>query len=148
MQRSVSAVLRLRDGFLGTPIENGGALFRIDGMPSQPQAKPGRVPGLDRPRGRTAHPVGQHARFPDRGNSPWISGPVRCGKGSADLKPGLGYPFGKDAVTVRLTVTRGGQPLADQPVWLAVADPAPLKLAQDKAEKGAQDAAPVLQGER
>ena len=59
-------------------------------------------------------------------------------EGSADLKPGLGYPFGKDAATVRLTVTRGGRPLADQPVWLAAAEPAPLKLAQDKAEQGAQ----------
>ena len=59
-------------------------------------------------------------------------------EGSADLKPGLGYPFGKDAATVRLTVTRGGKPLADQPVWLAAAESAPLKLAQDKAEQGAQ----------
>ena len=33
LQRRVSAVLRLRDGFLGTPIENGGAVFRIDGTP-------------------------------------------------------------------------------------------------------------------
>ena len=39
---------------------------------------------------------------------------------------------------MRLTVTRGGKPLADQPVWLAAAESAPLKLAQDKAEQGAQ----------
>ena len=41
LRRSVSAVLLLRDGFLGTPIETSGALFRIDGTPSQPQSKPG-----------------------------------------------------------------------------------------------------------
>ena len=62
---------------------------------------------------------------------------MRCGR-AAPTSPWLGYPFGKDAATVRLTVTRGGKPLADQPVWLAAAESAPLKLAQDKAEQGAQ----------
>lgn len=146
VQRSVSAVLRLRDGFLGTPIENSGALFRIDGMPSQPQAKPGGY------RVWTGLAEGRHTLSVSmRGfQTEELIVDIRPGQvweGSADLKPGLGYPFGKDAVTVRLTVTRGGQPLADQPVWLAVADPAPLKLAQDKAEKGAQTLRLFCRGE-
>lgn len=137
VQRRLSAVLRLRDGFLGTPVENSGALFRVDGAPSQPQAKQGgyRV-WTDLPAGR--HTLSVSLRGFQTEELVMEIQPDAVWEGSADLKPGLGYPFGKDAATVRLTVTRGGKPLADQPVWLAAAESAPLKLAQDKAEQGAQ----------
>ena len=77
VQRSVSAVLRLRDGFLGTPKQRCTVPHRRDAQPAAGQA--GRVPGLDRSRGRTAHPVGQHARIPDRGTHRGY--PARSGVG-------------------------------------------------------------------
>lgn len=146
IHRRVSAVLRLRDGFLGTPIESTGALFRIDGTPHQPQAKPGgyRVwTGLET--GRHELSVSMQGfqtevltiEIPADGS--W--------EGSADLKPGPGYPFGRNAVTVQLHLTQDGQPLAGQPVWLAIAEPAPLKIAQDKAAKGAQSMRLFCKGE-
>lgn len=146
LQRRVSAVLRLRDGFLGTPIETGGAVFRIDGTPVQPQSKPGgyRV-WTDLPAGRHTLSISQHG-FQTEEIALEV-GPDKAWEGCADLKPGVGYPFGRDAATVRLTVQRGGQPLANEQVWLAVADNAPLKLAQDQAEAGAQTLRLFCKGE-
>ena len=146
LRRGVSAVLLLRDGFLGTPIETSGALFRIDGTPSQPQSKPGgyRI-WTDLPAGKHTLTVSQRGFQTEE-----IELDIQPGKpweGCAALKPGMGYPFGKGAVTMHLTVLRGERPLANGTVWLAVADEPPLKLAQDKAAKGDQTMRLFCKGE-
>ncbi len=65
------------------------------GWRAQPAAgKAGRLSGLDRSAGWSAYPVGQPARFPARGAG--HGDPARSvWEGSADLKPGLGYPLAR-----------------------------------------------------
>ena len=137
IRRSVSAVLLLRDGFRGTALENSGAMFYIDGIPSQPQSKRGGYQVW------TDLPAGQHTLSVRlRGfQTEEIALDIQPGKtweGSADLKPGMGYPYGKGATTAHLTLQRDGQPLIHETVWLAAAGDAPLKLAQTKAAEGVQ----------
>ncbi len=56
------------------------------------------------------------------------------------LKPGLGYPFPRDTVRVTLCLIRGGKAAAGEQIWLGSPLRRPLKLAQEKAEAGEEEA--------
>lgn len=137
IHRRVSAVLQLRDGFLGRPVEGNGARCQVDGAAYRPQAKPGGyLVWTDLPEGAHQLTVCLPGFQPEeitaeiRENQMW--------EGCASLKPGVGYPYGRGAVSVCLMIEQDGAPLADTEVWIAVAGEAPLKIAQDKAAAGAQ----------
>lgn len=137
IERKVSVVVQLRDGFLGKPLERVQPQCRIDGVPCQPQIKPGGyLVWVDLP-------VGSHrlTLFVPGFQTEEIM--IEClphgiWQGSADLKPGAGYPIGKSAVGTRLHILSDGQPLAAQEVWFSVVDRPLFKLAQTRTEAGAQ----------
>ena len=136
IHRRVSAVLQLRDGFLGRPVEGNGARCQVDGAACRPQAKAagiwcGQTCLRDAPL-TVCLPGFQPEEIAAeiRENRVW--------EGCASLKPGVGYPYGRGAVSICLTIEQDGTPLADTEVWIAGAGEAPLKIAQDKAAAGAQ----------
>lgn len=135
IRRKVSAVVQLRDGFLGRPLEHVQPQCRIDGVSCRPQIKPGGyLVWVDLP-------VGSHQltlSVPGFRTEEMMieSLPHGIWQGSTDLKPGAGYPIGKNAVSVRLHLLSDGQPLAAQEVWLSVVDRPLFKLAQTRAEAG------------
>lgn len=137
IRHRVSAVLQLRDGFLGRPVEGHGVRCRLDGAVCRPQAKPGGyLVWTDLPAGTHRLTVCLPGYQPEE-----IEADIRedgMWQGCASLKPGAGYPFSRDAVHICLTVEQDGAPLADAEVWLAPADEALLKIAQDKAAAKAQ----------
>ena len=136
IRHTVSAVVRLRDSFRGIPADGAGALCRLDGMPSRPQAKAGGyLVWTDLTPGPHVLTITLPGFQPEQVEAELRQGAIW--EGCADLKPGPAYPFGRDATGVTLALTQGGAPLADAAVWLAAAAEAPLKLAQDRAAKGA-----------
>ena len=137
IHRRVSAVLQLRDGFLGRPVEGNGARCQVDGAACRPQAKAGGyLVWTDLSEGMHRLTVCLPGFQPEE-----IAAEIRENRvweGCASLKPGVGYPYGRGAVSICLTIEQDGTPLADTEVWIAGAGEAPLKIAQDKAAAGAQ----------
>lgn len=137
IHRRVSAVLQLRDGFLGRPVEGNGARCQVDGAVCRPQAKTGGyLVWTDLPEGMHRLTVCLPGFQPEEITAEILEN--QLWEGCAFLKPGVGYPYGRGAVSVCLTVEQDGVPLVDTEVWIAAAGEAPLKIAQDKAAAGAQ----------
>ncbi len=133
IRRRVSAVFLLRDGFSGRPLASGAQVrCTLDGTPVCPVWKEGGyLVFTDLEQGEHVltiqRPLYQMEKktFPVQAGEMW--------EDTADLKPGAGYPFPPQAAGMKLTVTNGGEPSL-WPVWLGMAPPAALKLAQDGGE--------------
>lgn len=129
IRRKVSAVLQLRDSFLGLTTSGAGARCTLNGYPVKPEVKNGGLLVLcDVPTGRHKLTIFLPGFLPEElALEIAPSGFQECG---VELKPGKGYPYRNQAVTAALTVEADGNPLSDAEIWIAVTDSPPLKLVQ------------------
>lgn len=130
-----SAVFRVRDSYTGRSLEASSLLCTLDGAPARPLAKPGGcLVLLNLAPGEHRLALRSHGYQEE-----WMD--FRTGSGTLELeitmKPGAGYPFREEIIRLELTVTRGGLPAAEQQLWLAASAQWELKIAQSKAEAGA-----------
>lgn len=130
-----SAVLHVRDGYTGSPLEGSGLLCTLDGAPIRPLAKAGgHLVLLDLPHG--PHRLALRSTGYQE---EWVD--FQAGTGTLELevtmKPGAGYPLLGDITRLELTVLDQGQPAQGLLLWLAAPAGFDLKIAQTRAEAGA-----------
>ena len=130
-----SAVCHVRDGYTGRAMETASLLCALDGVPVHPLGKPGGyLVLLDLSHGDHRLSLRCHGYQEE-----WVD--FRAGSGTRELeitmKPGAGYPFRGAVTRLDLTVTQGGAPAAHRQLWLAAPARFELKVAQTKAEAGA-----------
>lgn len=130
-----SAVCHVRDGYTGRAMEPSSLLCALDGAPVRPLGKPGGyLVLLDLSHGDHRLSLRCHGYQEE-----WVD--FRVGSGTRELeitmKPGAGYPFRGAVTRLDLTVTRHGAPDAHRQLWLAAPAQFELKVAQTKAEVGA-----------
>ena len=130
-----SAVCRVRDGYTGRLLETGGLWCVLDGAPVRPLAKPGGyLIFLDLCPGE--HCLVLKARgYQEEQVDFYADGGTR--ELEVAMKPGAGYPFRGAVTRLDLTVTQGGAPAPHRQLWLAAPARFELKVAQTKAEAGA-----------
>lgn len=129
-----SAVLHVRDGYTGSPLEGSGLLCTLDGAPIRPLAKAGgHLVLLDLPHG--PHRLALRSTGYQE---EWVD--FQAGTGTLELevtmKPGAGYPLLGDITRLELTVLDQGQPAQGLLLWLAAPAGFDLKIAQTRAETG------------
>ena len=130
-----SAVFHVRDGYTGQPLEGAGLVCTLDDAPVRPLAKTGgHLVLLDLPHG-------PH-RLALRGagyQEEWVD--FFAGPGTQEvevtMKPGAGYPFRERVTRLTLTVLDGEEPAQGVQLWLAAPSRWDLKIAQTRAEAGA-----------
>ena len=141
IRHTASAVFLLRDGFSGRTLTDGPAAFcLLDGRPLRRPIwkKDGYLVLIDLTPGEH---VLQLSRSGYRDEQ--VQFLVKEGHPVEDiiaLKPGAGYRFPRDTVTLSLTLSRVGEPAAGEQIWLGTALRGRLKLAQEKAETGDTEA--------
>ena len=141
IRRTASAVFLLRDGFTGVTLTDGPATFcLVDGRPLRRPIwkKDGYLVLTDLASGEH---VLQLKRSGYRDETVTLQ--VRDGDTIEDtisLKPGAGYRFPRETVRVSLALMRGKDPAAGERIWLGVVPSQRLKLAQEKAEAGDDEA--------
>ena len=131
-----SAVCRVRDGYTGRPLEAAALLCALDTLPVRPLSKPGGyLILLDLSPGTHRLALRSHGYQEE-----WVE--FSAGGGTCELeitmKPGAGYPFREEIVRLELTVEEKGGPAAGRQLWLAAPGQRELKIAQTRAEVGAQ----------
>ena len=128
IRRQVSAVVLLRDGFTGRVL-TGGTVCRLDGQPLRPLWKPEGYLILE-----NLTPGTHRLELLRGGFCPAeLTLEIREGtlrEETVDLQPGPGYPFPPESAVLELTLVRGKAP-SEEPVWMGMSPPSPLKLAQD-----------------
>ena len=130
-----SAVCHVRDSYTGRAMEPSSLLCALDGMPVRPLGKPGGyLVLLNLSHGDHRLSLRCHGYQEE-----WVD--FRVGSGTRELeitmKPGAGYSFRGEITRLDLTVTRDGAPDAHRQLWLAAPAQFELKVAQTKAEAGA-----------
>ena len=141
IRRTASAVFLLRDGFTGMTLTNGSATrCLLDGRPLKRPIwkRDGYLVLTDLEPG--AH-VLQLSRSGYRDELVTLQ--VEDGRHVEDtisLKPGPGYRFPQETVRVTLTLRRGRRAASGTQFWLGIQPRARLKLAQEKAEAGDEEA--------
>lgn len=130
-----SAVLHVRDGYTGAALEGTGLLCTLDGAPIRPLAKAGgHLVLLNLPHGPHRLALRGHGYQEE-----WVD--IPAGEGTLELevtmKPGAGYPFCGDITRLELTVLEEDQTVPNLQLWLAAPAGFDLKIAQTKAEAGA-----------
>ena len=131
-----SAVCRVRDGYTGRPLEGASLLCALDGAPVRPLVKPGGyLILLNLSQGPHRLALRCHGYQEE-----WVDFPVEGGTLELEItmKPGPGYPFREEVVRAELTVTENGAPVSGRQLWLAAPARWELKIAQTRAEAGAQ----------
>ena len=137
IQRRVSAVLLLRDGFSGKTLTDGaGTRCLLDGRPlRRPIWKRDGYLVL------TDLDAGEHVLELQRSGYQTETVPLQV-EGSAPiedtvaLKPGKGYRFPPETVRVTISLRRGGAPAAGERIWMGMRSRQMLKLAQEKVSGG------------
>lgn len=130
----VSAVCRVRDSYTGRPLDLGGLLCALDGVPCRPVRKSEGYLVL------TDLSPGRHClSLQSRGyQEEWIE--LTAGEGTQELditmKPGPDYPFRMAVTRLELEVLEDGRPAGGRRLWLAASGGPELKIAQTKAEAG------------
>lgn len=133
----VDAVLAVRDGFTGRPIERG-LVCTLDGEPFRPVSKAGGYLVF------TGLAEGEHSLVLRGGYYRDEHITLRASRQSrteiaVSMKPGSAYPFGGAYTRARITLT--GKGAAGAQVWLAAAEPLfEVKVAQDAVSKGDSEA--------
>ena len=141
IRRTASAVFLLRDGFTGAALTDGSStLCRLDGRPlRRPLWKKEGYLVL------TDLEPGEHSLLITRRGyrDELVSVTVEEGSPAEDtisLKPGTGYRFPRETVRVSLALRRGKDPAAGEQIWLGMSQRSRLRLAQEKAESGDEEA--------
>ena len=130
IRRRLSAVFLVRDGFTGRSLQSGAELrCRLDGAPCAPLWKAGGYLVLcDLPEGEHTLAIERRLFLPEsRTFSVGKDGPW---EDAISPRAGAGYPFPPESAVLELTLVRGKAP-SEEPVWMGMSPPSPLKLAQD-----------------
>ena len=131
----VSLVLSVYDGFTGRAMPNSSVSVLLDGQRFRPEYRSGGYLvfyGLE---------PGEHElvlnalNFREERFSVAVTETGREER-IVSLKPSERYSFGRDVTILCLEIARESVPLSGSRVWLAPADTAELKIAQDSASEG------------
>lgn len=130
-----SAVFHVRDGYTGAPLAGSALLCALDGMPLRPLAKPdGCLVLLNLAPGTHRLALRSHGYQEE-----WVD--FQAGPDTLEMeltmKPGAGYPFRGDIIRLELTVLEQDAPARGRQLWLAAPAGSELKVAQTRAEAGA-----------
>lgn len=141
IHRTVTAVFLLRDGFSGSVLPDASSTrCLLDGRPlRRPVWKQEGYLVL------TDLAPGEHQLTIRRAGYREETVKVLAAEGkpaedTISLKPGEGYRFPQGTVRVSLTLRRGQDAAAGQQVWLGTVPRSRLRLAQEKAEAGDEEA--------
>lgn len=131
----VAAVILVRDGFTGLPVEASGLRCFLDGRPFRCEGKPGGFLLL------VNIPDGVHrvelaaAGFQNEVMELEMRSDLVCME-HVSLKPSDRYFFRQEPVRLLLTATDGKSPLARKELWLTTPSPPEFKITQPEARKG------------
>lgn len=134
----VDAVVQVRDGFTGWPIESGGLLCTLDGLPCRPVRKPGGGLVLVNLPGGSHRLLLNYRGFREEQVDFSVDGGAARELYVA-LKPSAGYAFRGEVARLWLIVREGASPAVDRALWLTSPGAPECKLAQTKAEPGATE---------
>lgn len=134
IRTSVSAVFQVRDGFTGRIVEGSSLACLLDGVPAKLIAKPGGYlvatdlcPGTHQLVLRSAVFQEERIDFSVSPGSIW--------EGYISLKPSSRYLFRQNVTQLHLDVSALPAPV----IWITGSDPLECKIAQTKAETGAEE---------
>ena len=134
IRTSVSAVFHVRDGFTGRIAEGSCLISLVDGVPAKLISKPGGYlvatnlnPGIHQLTLRSA--VFQEERID------FTVTPGKIWEGYVSLKPGSRYVFRQSVTRLHLDASVPAAAV----VWITGTDPLECKIAQTKAEAGAEE---------
>jgi hypothetical protein len=130
------AVLHVRDGFTGLPVESGSLICSLDGLVIRPVRKPnGELVLINLPKGE--HSLVIECPGFQREQVDLTSSENNTQEFYVALKPSERYPFWGNVTRLLLTVTEKKKPAVNHVLWLCAIGAPECKIAQTKAEAGA-----------